>query len=202
MAHLGTVRCRRRSIAPASAAGLDSLPVRPRGRALADFFKVSKRLRSSRMAAQFPSCHTNILVYRAPVHKEIAMVYQATKKSKYCYTVEDIPLVPLTELSSTRFIAAGPALLSFIKNPPGCVFPMHKHEAVQILIILEGSEEHVCGGETFLMEAGDVCVHPSNAMHGGKTSTGFRGIDIFVPPREDYLKLMAQHGLPIVGPIA
>jgi mannose-6-phosphate isomerase-like protein (cupin superfamily) len=130
------------------------------------------------------------------------MVYQATKKSKYCYTVEDIPLVQLTKESATRFVAAGPALLSFITNPPGCVFPMHAHEAVQILVILEGSEEHVCGGETFLMQAGDVCVHPSNVPHGGKTTTGFRGIDIFVPPREDYLKLMADHGLPITGPKA
>jgi mannose-6-phosphate isomerase-like protein (cupin superfamily) len=132
--------------------------------------------------------------------KEFTMTYVATKKSKYCYTVESIPLVPLTEMSSTRFISAGPALLSFITNPPGCVFPIHHHEAVQILIILEGSEEHVCGEDTFLMQAGDVCIHPSNVPHGGKTSTGFRGIDIFVPPREDYLQLMAKHGLPITGP--
>jgi mannose-6-phosphate isomerase-like protein (cupin superfamily) len=128
------------------------------------------------------------------------MVYTANKKSKYCFTVEDIPLVPLTEKSSTRFISAGSALLSFITNPPGCVFPVHAHEALQILIILEGTESHVCGDETFLMEAGDVCVHPSNVMHGGTTTTGFRGIDIFIPPREDYLQLMAKHGLPIIGP--
>jgi len=110
--------------------------------------------------------------------------------------------VPLTATSATRFVAAGPALLSFITNPPGCVFPIHGHDAVQILVILEGTEEHVCGGETFLMQAGDVCVHPSNVLHGGKTTTGFRGIDIFVPPREDYLKLMADHGLPVIGPKA
>ena len=125
------------------------------------------------------------------------MAYAPNKKSQYCYTVEDIPLVPLTEVSSTRFIAAGPALLSFITNPPGCEFPIHGHDAIQILIILEGSENHVCGDEEFLMEAGDVCIHPSNVTHGGKTSTGFRGIDIFIPPREDYLELMAKHGLPI-----
>ncbi len=128
------------------------------------------------------------------------MEYTANKKSKYCYTVQDIPLVPLTPQSSTRFVAAGPALLSFITNPPGCVFPTHSHDAVQILVILEGTEEHMCGDETFLMTAGDVCVHPANVPHGGRTTTGFRGIDIFVPPREDYLQLMAKHGLPITGP--
>jgi len=128
------------------------------------------------------------------------MVYAANKKSKYCFTIADIPLVPLTPESNTRFVAAGPALLSFITNPAGCLFPLHKHPAVQILVILEGTEDHTCGDETFLMQAGDVCVHPANVMHGGHTTTGFRGIDIFVPPREDYLELMAKHGLPIVGP--
>ncbi len=124
------------------------------------------------------------------------MTYQANKKSKYCHTIKDIPLVPLTAESSTRFLASDGALLSFIENPPGTEFPLHKHEAVQILVILEGTELHTCGDETFLMEAGDVCIHPSNTIHGGKTTTGFKGIDVFVPPREDYLELMAKHGLP------
>ena len=124
------------------------------------------------------------------------MTYKANAKSKYVYTIKDIPLVPLTEVSSTRFVSAGDALFSFIENPPGCEFPIHSHEATQILIILEGSEEYVCGDETFLMEAGDVCIHPSNVPHGGKTSTGFKGVVVFIPAREDYIELMKKHGLP------
>ena len=118
------------------------------------------------------------------------------EKSKYVYTVEEVPLINLTPESKTHFIASDRALLSFINNPPGATFPLHSHEAEQILIILEGTEEHVVGEERFLMRAGDVCIHPSNVVHGGKTTTGFRGIDIFLPPREDYLELMRQHGLP------
>lgn len=128
------------------------------------------------------------------------MNHAANKKSKYCFTMEHIPLLQLLPGSRSRLLAAGPALLSFIENEPGCDFPLHKHEAAQIFIMLEGSEEHHCGGETFLMVAGDVCVHPSNVLHGGRTTTGYRAIDVFVPPREDYLDLMAKHGLPIVGP--
>jgi quercetin dioxygenase-like cupin family protein len=45
------------------------------------------------------------------------------------------------------------------------------------------------------MKAGDVCIHPANVPHGGNTPTGFKGIDIFVPPREDYVELMRKHGL-------
>ena len=115
------------------------------------------------------------------------------KKSKYYFTIKDIPLVPLTDKVSTRFLAGKNVLLSFIEQPPGATFPLHRHPAEQILILLEGSEEHVVEGETFVMKAGDVCVHPPNAEHGGRTPTGFKGIDIFSPPREDYLELMRKH---------
>ena len=116
-------------------------------------------------------------------------------KPKYYYRIADIPLVPLTDKVGTRFIAGTNILCSFIEQPPGATFPIHSHPAEQILVILEGSEEHICGGEKFTMHAGDVCVHPPNVPHGGHTPTGFKGIDIFAPPREDYLELMRKHGL-------
>jgi len=89
-------------------------------------------------------------------------------------------------------VASRNALFSFIENPPGCVFPLHSHPSEQILIMLEGEEDHICGEERFLMKAGDMCIHPPNVMHGGETKTGFKGIDIFVPPREDHLEKLKK----------
>jgi len=114
------------------------------------------------------------------------------KKSKCLYHMEDLPLVPLTEKSKSRLLAGKNILVSFIENPPGCVFPLHSHPSEQILIILEGGEEHICGDEKFFMKAGDVCIHPPNVEHGGTTKTGFKGIDIFSPPREDHLEKLKQ----------
>lgn len=115
------------------------------------------------------------------------------KKKKYVYRIEDIPLIPLTDKVSTRFLLGERIMLSFIEQPPGAEFPLHKHDAEQVLIILEGAEEHIVDGKTIHMEAGDVCVHPPNVEHGGRTPTGFKGIDIFVPPREDYIELVKKH---------
>ncbi len=115
------------------------------------------------------------------------------KKSKYLYHLKEVPLIPLNEMISTRFILSEKALLSFIEQPPGATFEVHKHPVEQILIILEGSEEHIVGDEKFLMKAGDVCIHPPNVEHGGQTPTGFKGIDIFIPPREDYIELIKKH---------
>jgi quercetin dioxygenase-like cupin family protein len=109
------------------------------------------------------------------------------KKQKYFYRIEDLPVVMLTEKSKSHMVAGQNTLISFIENPPGCVFPQHSHPSEQILIMLEGEEDHICGEERFLMKAGDMCIHPPNVMHGGETKTGFKGIDIFCPPREDHL---------------
>lgn len=117
----------------------------------------------------------------------------AEKKSKYFSSIKDLPLVNLTEESQAHLLLGSGILVSFIENPPGCVFPIHDHESEQILIVLEGEEDHVCGDEKFLMKAGDVCVHPPNVPHGGETKIGFKGIDIFCPPRPDHVdKLKAK----------
>ena len=106
----------------------------------------------------------------------------AQDKPKYYYRIEDVPLVPITDTASTRFIAGTNALCSFITNPPGATFPIHSHPAEQILVLLEGSEEHVCGDQKFTMKPGDVCVHPPNVPHGGFTPTGFKGCGIRTRP--------------------
>jgi quercetin dioxygenase-like cupin family protein len=120
----------------------------------------------------------------------------AENKSKYLHKIEDLPQVNLTGdeklPSMANLLLTDKMLISFIENPAGCVFPVHSHECEQILIILEGEEEHICGDETFLMKAGDVCVHPSNVPHGGETKTGFKGIDIFCPPREDHVEKLKK----------
>jgi quercetin dioxygenase-like cupin family protein len=99
----------------------------------------------------------------------------AAQKSKYFHHVQDIPLVPLTEKVGTRFIAGQNMLCSFIEQPAGATFPLHSHPAEQILIILEGSEEHICGEETFMMKAGDVCVHPPNVRMAGTPPPATKG---------------------------
>lgn len=111
---------------------------------------------------------------------------------KYVHTIKDIPLVPLTDKVGTRFLLGDNVLLSFIEQPPGATFPIHSHDCEQILIILEGTEDHIVDGQTIHMKAGDVCVHPANVPHGGQTKTGFKGIDIFSPPRQDYVEMIKK----------
>lgn len=118
-------------------------------------------------------------------------------EKKYLYKIEELPKTPLVLEQNiySRLLLGDNLLISFIEVPAGSVFPVHTHDAEQILIMLEGTEEHVVDGKVYHMKAGDVCVHPSNVPHGGLgTTTGYKGIDIFSPPRDSHVELMKQYG--------
>ena len=115
-------------------------------------------------------------------------------EKKYIHSIKDIPYIAFNDKAKTRFLLGDQILVSFIEQEAGAEFPIHSHDCEQILIILEGSEEHIVDGKTFHMEAGDVCIHPANVLHGGRSLTGFKGIDIFSPPRKEHLELMEKHG--------
>lgn len=115
---------------------------------------------------------------------------------QFVYSIEDLPdtvIVP-EENITTKFLVGDNLMVSFIEVPEGATFPIHTHDAEQIMIVLEGIEEHEVGGKKITMKAGDVCVHPAGIPHGGHTPTGIKAIDIFAPPRVSHVELMKEQG--------
>jgi len=117
-----------------------------------------------------------------------------SNEKKFVYSLKDIPYIELTDKAKTRFVLGDKILISFIEQEAGAEFPIHSHDCEQMLYIFEGSEEHIIDGKTIHMGAGDVCIHPANVPHGGHSLTGFKGIDIFSPPRDSHVELMKKHG--------
>ncbi|PKM67386.1 MAG: hypothetical protein CVU95_06655 [Firmicutes bacterium HGW-Firmicutes-2] len=115
---------------------------------------------------------------------------------KYVYTIEDLPetVIVQEEDIRTKFLISKNAMVSFINVPKGSTFPIHSHDAEQIMIVLEGEEHHEIDGKKIIMHAGDVCVHPANVPHGGYTPTGIKAIDIFAPARDSHVELMKEQG--------
>ena len=81
-------------------------------------------------------------------------------------------------------------MLAHVYLKKGCIVPMHKHVNEQLTYILEGetlfwldSEE----SEPVLLKAGDVLVVPSNTPHKAEALMDTLDMDIFNPPREDWL---------------
>ncbi|HKB57851.1 MAG TPA: cupin domain-containing protein [Lacunisphaera sp.] len=66
------------------------------------------------------------------------------------------------------------------------VVPLHEHPHEQATYVIEGRFEFTIGAETRIIGPGMAALIPGGVMHGGKTLTACRVIDIFVPVREDY----------------
>ncbi len=64
--------------------------------------------------------------------------------------------------------------------------PLHQHPHEQITHLLSGRFEFTVGDQTTVLEPGTAALIPGGVMHGGKTLTACRVLDIFTPVREDY----------------
>ena len=66
------------------------------------------------------------------------------------------------------------------------VVPMHSHPHEQTTYVIDGRFEFTVDGETVILEPGMVALIPGGALHGGRTITECRVIDVFSPARDDY----------------
>ncbi len=66
------------------------------------------------------------------------------------------------------------------------VVPLHQHPHEQVTYVLEGRFEFTVGSETTLLGPGMAALIPGGVLHGGKTLTACRVLDVFSPVREDY----------------
>ena len=81
-------------------------------------------------------------------------------------------------------------MLAHVYLTEGCIVPKHQHENEQLTYILEGALRFWIGEdekEEVIVRAGEVLHIPSNVPHKAVALTDFDGIDIFTPPRQDWL---------------
>jgi quercetin dioxygenase-like cupin family protein len=106
------------------------------------------------------------------------------------YKMADITPKKIHEGCLTRLVAGKNALISFLRIEPHTLFPIHQHPHEQLMIVVEGEIEEIVEEKSHLLKKGNVIVLPSNIEHGGRTlDSPCEIIDIFSPPREDYLRL-------------
>lgn len=89
----------------------------------------------------------------------------------------------------SKFIHTKTNTLNFIEVKAGCTVPLHQHVHEQLSFVLEGQFELTVNGEAKVLESGLFAVIPPNVIHGGRSITDCRLIDVFSPVREDYRNL-------------
>lgn len=103
---------------------------------------------------------------------------------------DDLEKERLNERIGRRMITAERAMLTHVYLDRGAVVPMHSHENEQITYVLEGALRFWIrdeDSEPIDVRAGEVLVLPSWVPHKAVALEDTLDVDIFTPPRQDWL---------------
>ena len=106
------------------------------------------------------------------------------------YKWDDMPKEQLTDSLARRLITGDRMMLAHVYMKEGCVIPRHSHENEQLTYILEGALRFYIGEdeqEEVTVRAGEVLHIPSNIPHKAVALADTLDVDIFSPPRQDWL---------------
>ena len=101
-----------------------------------------------------------------------------------------LPWEPLNPLLDRRLISAERIMLAHVHLKKGCLVPRHSHENEQLTYILSGALHFWLGedeSEEVVVRAGEVLVIPSNLPHKALALEDTLDMDVFSPPRQDWL---------------
>ena len=106
------------------------------------------------------------------------------------YRWEDMPKEELKPDLHRRLVTTERMMLAHVYLDKDCIVPQHSHENEQLTYILEGALRfHIGedGAEEVVVRAGEVLVIPSNVPHMAVALEDTLDVDVFSPPRQDWL---------------
>ena len=106
------------------------------------------------------------------------------------YRWTEIPEEPLSDALSRKLITGDRMMLAHVYLKKGCVVPRHSHENEQITYILEGGLRFWIGADesqVIDVMSGEVLHIPSRVLHKAEALEDTLDVDIFSPPRQDWL---------------
>ncbi len=106
------------------------------------------------------------------------------------YRWDDMPVETVTPMLGRRLITGERMMLSHVYIKKGGIVPLHHHDNEQLTYVLDGALKFWIGsedGEEIVVHAGEVLVIPSNIPHKAEALVDTLDVDIFCPPRQDWL---------------
>ncbi|HJP60344.1 MAG TPA: cupin domain-containing protein [Gemmatimonadaceae bacterium] len=103
---------------------------------------------------------------------------------------DDMKKERVTDMLERRLITGERIMLAHVYLKKGCIVPKHSHENEQFTYILEGALKFWIGEDQkqeVIVRAGEVLVIPSNIPHKAEAIEETLDVDVFSPPRQDWL---------------
>jgi quercetin dioxygenase-like cupin family protein len=113
-----------------------------------------------------------------------------TESQAIHYRWDEVPREALKPDLSRRLIASERMMLAQVYLDKGCIVPTHSHENEQLTYILEGALRFWLGedeSEVVDVRAGEVLHIPSHLPHRAEALERTLDVDVFAPPRQDWL---------------
>jgi quercetin dioxygenase-like cupin family protein len=106
------------------------------------------------------------------------------------YRWSDMAKEELSPLIQRRLVTGERMMLAHVYLAKGAIVPQHAHENEQLTYILEGTLRFWLGddeAEPVDVAAGEVLHIPSNVPHKAEALEDTLDVDVFSPPRQDWL---------------
>jgi quercetin dioxygenase-like cupin family protein len=104
-----------------------------------------------------------------------------------------IPLEDLNPLLQRQFVVGQEIMLARVLLKKGCIVPQHSHHNEQLTYVLEGALKFWIDGKEIVVNAGETLCIPSNMPHKAEALEDTVDLDVFNPPRADWINKTDQY---------
>ena len=104
-----------------------------------------------------------------------------------------IPLEDLNPLLQRQFVVGQEIMLARVLLKKGCIVPEHSHHNEQLTYIVEGALKFWIDNQEIVVHAGEVLCIPANMPHKAEAMEDTVDLDIFTPPRADWINKTDQY---------
>jgi len=114
----------------------------------------------------------------------------AAKSEVSFYRWDSMKKERVSDMLERRLITGDRMMLAHVYLKKGCIVPKHSHENEQLTYILEGALKFKIGddgAEEIVVSTGEVLLIPSNVPHMAEALEETLDVDVFSPPRQDWL---------------
>ena len=99
----------------------------------------------------------------------------------------DIEVEPMSPLIGRQMVVGTNLMVARVLLKKGAKVPLHSHHNEQVTYVLEGALHFFIDGREIIVSAGEVLCIPPNMPHWAEAVEDCVSLDIFNPPRADWM---------------
>ena len=106
---------------------------------------------------------------------------------------DTVPLEDLNPLLQRQMVWGQEIMVARVLLKRGCIVPEHSHHNEQLTCILEGALKFWIDGKEIVVHTGETLCIPSNMPHKAEALEDTVDLDVFCPPRADWINKTDQY---------